>query len=97
MKKVTFKTYSVGQISMLPPSLEELIPEDHLVRVVNKMIDQIDLTPILQKYKGGGASSYHPRMMLKVLVYAYSEKTSGWRLRLQGTPREREFHVVEWG
>lgn len=75
MKKVAFKNYSVGQISMLPPSLEELIPEDHLVRVVNQMVDQIDLSPLLLKYKGGGASSYHPRMMLKVLVYAYSEKT----------------------
>ena len=75
MKKVAFKNYSVGQISLLPPSLEELIPEDHLVRVVNQMVDQIDLSPLLLKYKGGGASSYHPRMMLKVLVYAYSEKT----------------------
>jgi len=74
MKKVTFKTYSVGQISLLPPSLEELIPEEHLVRVVNTMIDRIDLKPLIGHYKGGGASSYHPRMMLKVLVYAYSEK-----------------------
>lgn len=74
MKKVTFKNYTVGQISMLPPSLEELIPEEHLVRVVNRMVDQIDLSPLLAKYKGGGASSYHPRMMLKVLVYAYAEK-----------------------
>ena len=74
MKKVTFKAYSVGQISLLPPSLEELIPEGHLVRVVNAMLDRIDLTPLRVHYKGGGASSYHPRMMLKVLVYAYSEK-----------------------
>lgn len=74
MKKVIFKAYSVGQISLLPPSLEELIPEDHLVRVVNVMLDRIDLTPLMVHYKGGGASSYHPRMMLKVLVYAYSEK-----------------------
>lgn len=74
MKKVTFKAYSVGQISLLPPSLEELIPEGHLVRVVNAMLDRIDLTLLRVHYKGGGASSYHPRMMLKVLVYAYSEK-----------------------
>jgi len=74
MKKVTFKAYSVGQISLLPPSLEELIPDEHLVRVVNAMLDRIDLTPLMVHYKGGGASSYHPRMMLKVLVYAYSEK-----------------------
>lgn len=75
MKKVTFKTYSVGQMNLLPPSLEELIPADHLVRVVNAMLDRIDLTRLLVHYKGGGASSYHPLMMLKVLVYAYSEKT----------------------
>ena len=74
MKKVTFKAYSVEQMSLLPQSLEDLIPEGHLVRVVNAMLDRIDLTPLLVHYKGGGASSYHPRMMLKVLVYAYSEK-----------------------
>jgi transposase len=75
MKKVTFKEYSVGQMSLLPQRLEDLIPEEHLVRVVNAMLDRIDITPLLVHYKGGGASSYHPRMMLKVLVYAYSEKT----------------------
>jgi transposase len=76
MKKgnVTFKAYTMEQPSLLPPNLEELIPEDHLVRVVNRVVDAIDLDPLLAKYKGGGTSSYHPRMMLKVLVYAYSEK-----------------------
>jgi transposase len=73
--KVTFKQYNMNQPSLLPASLEELIPEDHLVRVVNRMVDQIDNKPLLTKYKGGGTSSYHPRMMLKVLVYAYAEKT----------------------
>ena len=75
MRKVTFKSYSVGQMSLLPQSLEELIPEGHLVRVVNAMLDRIDLKPLIARYEGGGASSYHPLMMLKVLVYAYSEKT----------------------
>ena len=74
MKKVTFKQYNMNQPSLLPPSLEELIPEDHLVCVVNRMVDSIDITPLLVKYKGGETSSYHPRMMLKVLVYAYAEK-----------------------
>jgi transposase len=73
--KVSFKEYTMAQLSLLPPSLGELIPEDHLVRSVNKMVDQINLKPLLAKYKGGGTSSYHPRMMLKVLVYAYTEKT----------------------
>jgi transposase len=71
---VTFKAYTMEQPRLLPPDLGELIPEDHLVRVVNRVVDAIDLEPLLRKYKGGGTSSYHPRMMLKVLVYAYSEK-----------------------
>jgi len=72
--KVSFKAYSMKQASLLPPSLEELIPEGHLVRVVNQVVDELDITPLLAKYKGGGTSSYHPRMMLKVIVYAYTQK-----------------------
>ena len=72
-KKVTFKPYTMDQPSLLPPSLEELIPEDHLVRVVNRVIEKIDLTPLITKYRGGGTSAYHPEMMLKVLVYAYTQ------------------------
>jgi transposase len=77
--KVTFKPYTMDQPSLLPPSLEELIPEDHLVRVVNRVMDELDLEPILNEYKGGGTSSYHPRMMLKVLVYAYTQKVNSSR------------------
>ena len=58
----------------MPPRLDELIPEEHLVRVINRAIDQLDLEPLLKQYKGGGTSSFHPGMMLKVIVYAYSEK-----------------------
>ncbi len=71
---VTFKPYTMDQPSLLPPSLEELIPTNHLVRVVNRAIEQIHLDPLLARYKGGGTSSYHPRMMLKVLVYAYTQQ-----------------------
>lgn len=77
--KVTFKPYTMAQPTLLPPNLEELIPEDHLVRVVNRVIDSLDLEPILNDYKGGGTSSYHPRMMLKVLVYAYTQKVNSSR------------------
>lgn len=60
---------------MLPPSLEELIEKSHPVRIVNQVIDKIDLDPLLKKFKGGGTSSYHPRMLLKVLVYGYVNNT----------------------
>jgi transposase len=42
--------------------------------VVNRVVDEIDIQALVEKYKGGGTSAYHPRMMLKVLVYAYVER-----------------------
>lgn len=69
--KVVFKDYNYKQNLLLPPSLEEMIDPSHPVCIVNHVIDNIDLTPILKKYKGGGTSSYHPRLMLKILVYGY--------------------------
>ncbi|MFD2597319.1 IS1182 family transposase, partial [Sphingobacterium griseoflavum] len=70
-----FKAYDSDQMQLLPPSLEELIPCNHPSRIVKKVIDAIDVRPINRKYKGGGASSYHPRMLLKLLVYGYLVNT----------------------
>jgi transposase len=56
---------------LLPPSLDELIEVNHPVLTVNRVIDSVDINHLLQAYKGGGSSSYHPRMLLKVLIYAY--------------------------
>lgn len=72
--KVVFKDYNQNQLSLLPPSLEELIPDNHLVRVVNRVIEQLDIHQLIEPYKGGGASNYHPRLMLKILVYGYCTK-----------------------
>lgn len=69
--KLVFKTYDQQQSLLLPPSLEELIECNHPVRVINSVIEQIDLSAVIKTYKGGGTSSFHPRMLLKVLVYAY--------------------------
>ena len=69
--RVVFKPYTPNQISLLPPSLEELIDKNHPVRVVNSVIDKLELSQLEQNYKGGGTSSFHPRMLLKVLVYGY--------------------------
>ena len=69
--KVVFKTYSPAQGLLLPPSLEELIPLSHPVRVVNEVIESVNLEILERAYKGGGTSSYHPKMLLKILVYGY--------------------------
>lgn len=69
-----FKPYNQNQQMLLPPSLDELIPEDHVVRVIDKVVEQLDLSPLFATYKGGGSSSYNPVMMLKVLLYGYIEQ-----------------------
>lgn len=69
--KVVFKDYNPNQGQLLPANLEELITNNHPVRVVNSVIDGLHLEGLIKSYKGGGASSHHPRMLLKVLVYGY--------------------------
>lgn len=68
-----FREYSQSQGLLLPPSLDEFVPENHEVRIVNDVVDTLDLSPLLAKYEGGGAPAYHPAMMLKVIIYAYSQ------------------------
>ncbi len=73
-KQASFKPYEQHQLSMLPMDLDTLIPENHMVRVVDRAIEAMDLKPLLYRYPGGGTSAYHPLMMLKVIVYAYADK-----------------------
>lgn len=71
MAKIIHKFYNQNDLLLLPPSLGELIPATHPVRIVNGILDRFDISEIESTYKGGGTSSYHPRMLLKVVVYAY--------------------------
>ena len=70
-RNIPFKDYSPRQGMLLPPSLDELIPEDHPVRVVDRILDDVDISFLISSYRGGGTSSYHPKMMLKVIIYSY--------------------------
>ncbi len=71
MAKIIFKELTSNQNVLFPVSLSERIPSNHPVRVVNQVVDSLHIDNLLSKYKGGGTSSYHPRMMLKVLFYSY--------------------------
>jgi transposase len=72
--KPVYKEYTMGQIMLLPTNLDEMIPEHHLVRVVHQFVERMNLEALEAKYVGGGTSSYHPKMMLKVYLYAYTQK-----------------------
>jgi len=71
MKKATFKSYNQGQITLFPTSLDEKIPQSSPVRLINQIVDNLDITKVFDTYKGGGTSAYHPRMMLKVVLFSY--------------------------
>jgi len=73
--KVVFKTDNQRQGMLLPPDLNDLVAANHPVRIVNDVLDRVDITSLVKLYKPGGTSSYHPRMLLKVMVYAYINNT----------------------
>jgi transposase len=68
-KKLTFKNYSQENLNL--PPLESLIPKRHMVRIVNDLVEDFELSSLESYYKSGGTSPYNPKMLLKVLIYGY--------------------------
>ena len=71
MAKPVFKEYNQGQVVLFPPSLDEKLPADSPARLVSQIVDNLDISSVVDTYKGGGSSAYHPRMMLKVVIFGY--------------------------
>lgn len=57
---------------LLPPSVDEWLPEDHLARFVVEIVDQLDISALEGSYTGSGSDAYHPRMMTALLFYSYA-------------------------
>ena len=57
---------------LLPPSVDEWLPETHLARFVVEVIERLDLSTMVGSYRGSGSASYHPALLLGVLVYGYA-------------------------
>ncbi len=70
-----FIQYDRNQQYLLPPSVDEWLPEGHLARFVVEVIDQLDLSKLTGRYSGSGSAAYHPSMMLALLVYGYASGT----------------------
>ena len=78
--KITYKPYIQGEQWLLPPSLDELVPKNHFVRIVSKTVDELEIEEVFARNtKGGGASRYNPIMLLKVLIYCYMTGTYSLR------------------
>jgi transposase len=69
--KVQFKALPSNSPILFPEDIFAKIPVNHPVRLINQVVDDLNLDPIIKLYKGGGTTSYHPRMLIKVLFYAY--------------------------
>ena len=66
--KITYKPYNQGEQWLLPPSLDELVPQNHFIRIVSKTVDELEIEEVFARNtKGGGASRYNPVMLLKVM------------------------------
>lgn len=76
-----FRAYDQDQTFLLPPSLTDWLPQDHLARTIDALVeDTLDLSPILASYVGErGFPPYDPRLMLKVLLYGYATRITSSR------------------
>jgi transposase len=69
-----FRTINRDTGFLLPPSVDEWLPQRHLARFVVEVIDGLDLSALVKAYRGSGSASYHPAMLLGLLVYGYATK-----------------------
>ena len=67
-----FRTIDRQTGYLLPPSVDEWLPEKHLARFIVEVLDGLDLGRLSGAYRGSGSASYHPRMLLGLLVYGYA-------------------------
>ena len=67
-----FRAYDQRQGLLLPPSLDDFLDESHPSHVINDIVDRLDLSALVSRYGDMGQPAYHPRMMLKVILYGFT-------------------------
>src|ERR1017187_7406219 len=75
-----FRSCDLNQAYLLPPSLQDWLPEGHLARFVGEVVEALELSAIYAKYEAGdgrGLAAYDPRMMVRVLIYGYCRGGAG--------------------
>jgi len=90
-----FRTCSLDQPYLLPPSLQDWLPPHHLARFVAEVVDELDLSAIYAGYErkdGRGLAAYHPAMLTRVLLYGgFRGQATKLQLRNKGTDEFRGF------
>ena len=92
----TYLPYDPNQQLLLPAALQEWLPEDHLAYFISDTVDQLDLTDITTRYEQErrGGPPYHPRMMVKVLLYGYCAGLASSRRIAQRLHEDIAFRVL---
>lgn len=79
MANIKFKSYNQNQLQLLPQDLSSSIAQDHLAKLISHSVDKMDIYFIEQTYSSDGQHAYNPKMLLKILTYAYSLGLHGSR------------------
>ena len=80
-----FRQFDRDTLYLLPPSLDDWLPKDHLARFVADIVDQLDLSALIGRYRGAGSAAYHPAMLMALLIYGYATGTYSSRRIEQAT------------
>lgn len=92
-----FRTCSLDQPLLLPPSLHDWLPEKHLARFIAEVAENLDLSQILAVYQrrdGRGMAAYHPVMMVRLLLYGYCKGVVSSRKIEQATQQDVAFRYL---
>ncbi len=92
----TFRPYDPAQPFLLPPTLQEWLPAEHLVYFISDLVEALDLAAILSWYDKPtrGTVPYHPQMLVKVLLYAYCVGTPSSRQIARKLEEDLAFRVL---
>jgi transposase len=89
-----FIQYDRHQQYLLPPSVDEWLPENHLARYIVEVIEQLDLTKLTSHYSRSGSAAYHPALLLALLVYGYATGTFSSRKLERATHDSVAFRFI---
>jgi transposase len=79
---------------LLPPSVDDGLPKDHLARFVVEIVAQVDLSGLTRQYRGAGSAAYHPEMLVALLLYGYATGTLSSRRIEQATYDSLAFRYI---
>ena len=79
---------------LLPPSVDEWLPAEHLARFVVDIVEQLDLSSRARQYRGAGSAAYHPSVLLALLIYGYATGTFSSRRIEQASYASLAFRYI---